>query len=56
MLCWISPSRRAELSKVAHKTDYGRYPGHAADPDSRPWEVVVASNIEKTVPCNCWTN
>jgi uncharacterized protein len=39
-------SKGAALLKAAHKTDYGGYSGYFADPDSHPWEVVVAPNIE----------
>ncbi|MCS3727778.1 VOC family protein [Bradyrhizobium betae] len=36
----------AALLKPAHETDYGGYSGYFADPDSHPWEVVVAPGIE----------
>ena len=36
----------AVLLKAAHETDYGGYSGYFADPDSHPWEVVVAPGIE----------
>jgi len=36
----------AALLKAAHETDYGGYSGYFADPDSHPWEVVVAPGIE----------
>jgi uncharacterized protein len=36
----------ASLLKPAHKTDYGGYSGYFGDPDSHPWEVVVAPGIE----------
>ena len=39
-------SKGASLLKPAHKTDYGGYSGYFADPDSHPWEVVVAPGIE----------
>ena len=42
----ISPLRGASPTKPAHKTDYGGYSGYFADPDSHPWEVVVAPDIE----------
>jgi predicted lactoylglutathione lyase len=39
-------SKGAGLLKPAHKTDYGGYSGYFADPDSHPWEVVVAPGID----------
>ncbi|MGA7995488.1 MAG: VOC family protein [Bradyrhizobium sp.] len=39
-------SKGASLLKSAHRTEYGGYSGYFADPDSHPWEVVVAPGIE----------
>jgi predicted lactoylglutathione lyase len=39
-------SKGASLLKAAHQTDYGGYSGYFGDPDSHPWEVVVAPGIE----------
>lgn len=36
----------ATLLKPAHRTGYGGYSGYFTDPDSHPWEVVVAPGIE----------
>ena len=39
-------SKGASLLKPAHETEYGGYSGYFSDPDSHPWEVVVAPGIE----------
>ncbi len=36
----------ARMLKPAHRTGYGGYSGYFADPDSHPWEVVVAPGVE----------
>ena len=38
--------QRRLAAEAAHETDYGGYSGYFADPDSHPWEVVVAPGIE----------